>query len=102
MGDRTFLGSKDLGETADRTEKCPTETTEKKKWILKDNKVKNYVLRTVDKKVKPHIIHCVHGNDMFLKLQTLYKKGYARENTTVHVRLFQLQIHQIHRHSHKH
>ena len=69
-----FFRSKDLGEIADGTEKCPTETKEKKIWSLKDNKVKNCVLRTVDKKVKPHIIHCVHDNDMFLKLQMLYKR----------------------------
>ena len=75
VGGRTYdiFGEKELREIADGTEKCPTEPTEKKKWILKDYKVKNYVLRTVDKKVKKHIIHCVHGNDMFLKLQTLYK-----------------------------
>ena len=69
-----FLGNIDLGEIADGTEKCPTEPAEKKKWILKENKVNNYVLKTVDKKVKPNIIHCVHGNDMSLKLQTLYKR----------------------------
>jgi hypothetical protein len=67
-----FLGSKDLGEIAGGTEKCPTEPAEKKKWILKDNKVKNYVLRTVDKKV-------VHGNDMFLKLQTVYQRDMPEE-----------------------
>ena len=65
------MGGKDLGDIAGGTEKCPTDTTEKKKWILKDNKVKNFVLRTVGKKVNPHNIHCVHGNDMFLKLQSL-------------------------------
>jgi hypothetical protein len=50
-----FWGSKDLGDIADGTEKCPTKTAEK--CILKDNEVKNCVLRTVDKKVIPHIIH---------------------------------------------
>jgi len=73
-----FLGIKDLGEIADGTENCPTKTAEKKKCILKDNNVKNYVLRTVGKKVKPHIIHCVHGIDMFLKMQTLYKINYKQ------------------------
>jgi hypothetical protein len=38
----------------------------------------NYVLRTVDKKVKSNIIHCVHGNEAANSLQ----KGYARENGT--------------------
>ena len=79
-----FLGRKDLREITNGTEKCPTETTEKKKWILKDNKVKNYLLRTVDERAKPHIIRCVHCNYVFEAANAL-QKGYVRENRTAHV-----------------
>ena len=37
--DMIFLGSKDLGKISDGTAKCPTETAEKNKWILKGEKL---------------------------------------------------------------